>query len=249
MEIEQVLDTVVRAGDLLMSSGAEVYRVEDTMNRIAQSFPEVQNVQSYVTATGIIVSITMDGSTSTHIARVKERNVNIDTIDQINELSRRCSKSALSVEQIDAQLDRIAAQKRYSFFITTLFGAIGALGFAIFFKGNLDEIVASFFVGIAIRCLSWSLNHLKINDFLNNLLCAMLAAWLAVEIHSFDPKASINVMVISSIMLLVPGLAITNAIRDTMATDYLSGLARGAEAFLCATAIAIGAGFVLYIWR
>lgn len=51
------------------------------------------------------------------------------------------------------------------------------------------------------------------------------------RIHSFVPEANINVMVISSIMLLVPGLAITNAIRDTMSTDYLSGLARGAEAF------------------
>ena len=49
-------------------------------------------------------------------------------------------------------------------------------------------------------------------------------------------------------MLLVPGLAITNAIRDTIAGDYVSGVARAADAFLCAVAIAVGAGFVMYFW-
>ena len=55
-------------------------------------------------------------------------------------------------------------------------------------------------------------------------------------------------MIISSFMLLVPGLAITNAIRDTIAGDYVSGVARAADAFLCAVAIAVGAGFVMYFW-
>ena len=49
-------------------------------------------------------------------------------------------------------------------------------------------------------------------------------------------------------MLLVPGLAITNAIRDTVAGDFLSGLSRAAEAFLIAVAIAVGTGAVISIW-
>lgn len=249
MEVEQLLNTVMRVGTMLMSSGAEVYRVEDTMNRIAKSFQEVESVQSYVTATGIMLSINIEGKTRTHIARVRNRNVNVDTIDQINQLSRTCVHQHLSTARIEEELDRIANQKRYSFLTTTLFGALGAFGFAIFFKGNWQEMLASFGIGIMIRCAGWCLTSLKVNDFLNNLVCAMVAAWMSVEIHSFVPEANINVMVISSIMLLVPGLAITNAIRDTMSTDYLSGLARGAEAFLCATAIAIGAGVILYIWR
>ncbi|WP_435575723.1 threonine/serine exporter family protein, partial [Dubosiella newyorkensis] len=82
MEVEQLLNTVMRVGTMLMSSGAEVYRVEDTMNRIAKSFQEVESVQSYVTATGIMLSINVEGKTRTHIARVRNRNVNVDTIDQ-----------------------------------------------------------------------------------------------------------------------------------------------------------------------
>ncbi len=239
----------MKLGILLMSSGAEVYRVEETMNRVGLSFSEVEGIQSYVTATGIMLSITVDGRTRTHIARVKYRNVNVDMIDQINQLSRTCCTRRLSVAQIDQRLEEIEHTKRYSFWTTTLFGAIGALGFAIFFDGNVQEMIASFCIGIVIRCLGWAFSQIHLSDFLVNLFSAMVAAWMAVEIHALVPAANINVMVISSIMLLVPGLAITNAIRDTIATDYISGLARGAEAFLCATAIAIGAGFILYIWR
>ena len=49
-------------------------------------------------------------------------------------------------------------------------------------------------------------------------------------------------------MLLVPGLAITNAIRDTISGDLLAGLTRAVEAFLVAISIAIGTGAVLSFW-
>ncbi|WP_304647841.1 threonine/serine exporter family protein, partial [uncultured Dubosiella sp.] len=66
MNIEQLLNTIMKLGILLMSSGAEVYRVEETMNRVGLSFSEVEGIQSYVTATGIMLSITVDGRTRTH---------------------------------------------------------------------------------------------------------------------------------------------------------------------------------------
>jgi uncharacterized membrane protein YjjP (DUF1212 family) len=49
-------------------------------------------------------------------------------------------------------------------------------------------------------------------------------------------------------MLLVPGLAITNAIRDTMAGDLVAGTARTVEAIFIAAAIATGAGSMLKLW-
>ena len=249
MNTEQLLNVVMKLGTMLMESGAEVYRVEETMNKICLSFSEVESVQSYGTLTGLMLSITVDGKTVTHIGRVHERSTNVDVIDKINQLSRTCCHQHLTVSDIERELKQIQKTKRYSMGITTLFGAIGAFGFAMFFHGNVQEMIATFFIGVVIRCMGWALGKLHIGDFLINLLCAMVAAWLAVVIHHFVAAANINIMVISSIMLLVPGLAITNAIRDTIATDYISGLARGAEAFLCATAIAIGAGVILYIWR
>ena len=106
----------------------------------------------------------------------------------------------------------------------------------------------SFFIGILIRCISCFLSKHKLNSFLNNAISAGSAALSAQLIHQVLPQTNVDIMVISSFMLLVPGLAITNAIRDTIAGDYVSGVARAADAFLCAVAIAVGAGFVMYFW-
>ena len=49
-------------------------------------------------------------------------------------------------------------------------------------------------------------------------------------------------------MLLVPGMIITNAIRDTISGDLVSGLTKAAEAILIAVSIAVGTGMVMNIW-
>ncbi len=83
--------------------------------------------------------------------------------------------------------------------------------------------------------------------FFVNAVSAGVAAFIAVFLHLCFQDTDMDIMIISSIMLLVPGLAITNAVRDTVAGDYLSGVARATEAILVAIAIAVGVGFVLSI--
>ena len=91
------------------------------------------------------------------------------------------------------------------------------------------------------------MNTYHLNNFFINAIASGIAAALALGIHTLDPQADMDIMIISSIMLLVPGLAITNAIRDTVAGDYVSGVARALEAVIVAVAIAAGIGFVLSI--
>lgn len=88
-----------------------------------------------------------------------------------------------------------------------LFGAVGAAGFGMFFNGTLLEIVMSFFIGILIRCISCFLSKHKLNSFLNNAISAGSAALSAQLIHQALPQTNVDIMVISSFMLLVPGLA------------------------------------------
>ena len=232
-----------------MESGAEVYRIEDTMVRVCHSISDVEEAHSYVTATGIMLSMTIAGKTHTRIERVRTRDVNLQMIDEINTLSRDCCTHHYSLEKIEEEIEKIEKGKRFSFWETTIWGAMGAFGFAMFFDGGIYEMMTSFLIGFMVRCLGDALGKLKMNSFFNNLLGAMLIAIMASAIHKMWPFIDLGIMVKSSIMLLVPGLAITNAIRDTMSGDYLSGVARAIEAFLCATAIAVGAGLILYIWR
>lgn len=247
MNIDALIHVVAYAGRLLLESGAETYRVEETMVRIAQSFP-IEEAQSFVTPTGVMLSITMNGKTSSHIQRVQNRGVDLHKIDQVNNLSRKLAVEHMSVEELKAELTLIEQAQRYSFLVTVLFSALGAGAFGIFFKGTMVEAFAAFIIGLVIKALSMYLEKIRTNSFFSNSIAAAVTAFLALLYHSFIPISNLDIIIISSIMLLVPGLAITNAIRDTVAGDFLSGVSRATEAFLIAIAIAVGTGAVMSVW-
>lgn len=63
MNIEKLLNTIIEAGKMLVESGAEVSRVEETMVRMCHCFEGIEYVDSYVTLTGIMFSLTYDNQT------------------------------------------------------------------------------------------------------------------------------------------------------------------------------------------
>ena len=247
MEIEKLLDVGIRAGRMLLESGAEVYRVEETMIRICTGLACTDEVDSYVTSTGIMLSIGYNGQVFSKISRIKNRNVNLHCVARINALSRNIQIQDYSLEEVEQQLNKIEKEPKYSVWMTTLFGGIGAAGFALFFDGGMLEIVISFAIGILIRLLVSLLSMMKMNDFINNVIASMLLAILSIFSKKVFLVIDVNVVVISGIMLLIPGLAFTNAIRDTIAGDYLSGVSRVMETLVCACAIALGAMVVFSV--
>lgn len=247
MNIDALLHVVAYAGRLLLESGAETYRVEETMVRIAHSFA-IEDAQSFITPTGLMLSITMDGKTSSYIQRVQIRGVDLHKIDRVNGLSRKLSSHHMSVDELKVELQSINQEKRYSLPVTVFFSALGAGAFGIFFHGTMVEALAAFMIGIVIKTISMYLDKVRTNAFFSNSITAGVTAFLAILYHNYIPSSNLDIIIISSIMLLVPGLAITNAIRDTVAGDFLSGISRATEAFLIAIAIAVGTGAVMSTW-
>jgi uncharacterized membrane protein YjjB (DUF3815 family) len=93
------------------------------------------------------------------------------------------------------------------------------------------------------------ISKVKLNDFFVNAFCSFVIAISATIVRKFLlPAASADVMIISSIMSLVPGVAFTTSIRDILNGDYASGSARMLEAIVVALAIAAGVGLGLVSW-
>ena len=81
--------------------------------------------------------------------------------------------------------------------------------------------------------------------FLSELIAAMVMGILAVLLNHFNPQMITDNILIGALMTLVPGLAITNALRDLFMGDLLSGIMRMCEAVL--TALALGGGVALVL--
>ena len=244
MDLNKILNVSTLAGKILLESGAETYRVEETIVRICLSFG-VDNAESFVIPTGIMVSITKDDDVRTLVRRITSRGVDLNKIDKINSLSRRLQVEALTIDEVKNELTSISNINRYSFITTLVCSSMAAGGFSIMFGGGLKDFISACIIGACIKIMALTCQELNINDFFINSLGGGLTALLTVIFLKFNICSNVDKTIIGSIMLLVPGLTFTNAIRDTIAGDILSGVTKAAEAVLVAISIAVGTGAVL----
>lgn len=248
MNCDHLLSAATSAGKMLLESGAEIYRVEDTICRICEGFG-VDEVSSIVLPTGIFVTVVSQGRSQSKIIRIKSRGLDISKIEQINTLSRKAGQKELTCEEFDQQLQALKKTLPYSYWMNILAGCLAAGGFTYFFGGSLIDSFYGLILGGLIRGLQLNLDKLKVPAFFSISFCSGSAALYALITRQFGFISNMDALIIGTLMLLVPGMAITNAIRDSLSGDLISGLTRGMEAVLIAIAVALGPGLVMSLWR
>ena len=260
MDDKSIANMAVLAGEIMLRSGAETYRVEDTIKHIldtagtsgAGSSSESRNdrteqdspvrTESLVMLTGIIVTIERPGQEAvTVMRRVHDRGTNMHRIVEVNEISRKYCAGELSAEETWEKLKSIKG-RQYTVWMYNIATVLVPAGFAPLFGGGLREIPAAAAVGVLLAVVMTVGKRLRISSFILNMICAGRVAAAAMGLKAWIPILNMDTVIISGIMTLVPGVAITNAIRDTLRGDYISGGARALEAFVTAAAVAIGAG-------
>jgi uncharacterized membrane protein YjjP (DUF1212 family) len=248
LDINRIINLAGDAGKIILECGGETYRVEETIIRICHAYG-LSNADSFVTPTGIMISAyDSKGQIISLVRRIKIRTVDLEKISRVNDLSRRIKTNNLTANFVQSELMKISSEPRYSYAVTLFFSAVAASFFTLLFGGNISDFIISFFIGIIIKSISIFLSNIDINEFFINAVGGATAALLALAAVYLKLAASVDTIIIGSIMLLVPGLAITNAIRDTISGDLVSGISRALEAFLVAVAIAVGSGVTLKLW-
>lgn len=268
MDDKSIANMAVLAGEIMLRSGAETYRVEDTIKHIldtaggagapgtgiggSESAGAVRT-ESLVMLTGIIVTIERPGQEAiTVMRRVHDRGTNMHRIVEVNEISRKYCAGDLSAEETWERLENIKG-RQYTVWMYNVATVLVPAGFAPLFGGGLREIFAAGAVGILLAVIMTIGKRMRISSFILNMICAGGVAAAAMALKAWYPILNMDTVIISGIMPLVPGVAITNAIRDTLRGDYISGEARALEAFVTAAAVAIGAGVGIaamnVLWR
>lgn len=248
MNTNKVAHMAVEAGRIILENGGETYRVEDTILRILAAY-NLEEADSYVTPTGIMVSVTDSyGNTVSIVKRIRKRTVDLEKISRVNDLSRNIKYKDMTTDNINKELQEIDNLKRYDIITTIVFSALAAAFFTLLFGGNQKDFFSSLIIGAIIKYVATFLSNYSINDFFINILGGIISAFVAIVCTSLNLADNLDKVIIGSIMLLVPGLSITNAIRDTIAGDLVAGITRAIEAILVAAAIAVGTGITLKVW-
>lgn len=245
-EADLIAEAVLKAGVMLLKSGAEVYRVENTMDRLGKSFIQTRECMSYVTLTGAFVTLTTSRASVTRMARVEETGYNLHRINEINTLSRECLRCPMTPEDVIERLEAIEAEAPYRARVKILSAGAGAAGFGVFFGAEAAELIGIFLIGLLVAGSAQLFERFKVNTFLITLFQAAIAAEACLLYTRYTDGLSLDIMIISVLMLLVPGMTLTNGIRDMLSGNYLSGAVCLAQAMFIGAFIALGAGLALY---
>lgn len=239
----EVLEVCLLAGKLMLQNGAETYRVEDTMTRIASSYG-INQSHSYVTPTGIIFS--MDGLEPTKLIRISERSTDLHKVTLVNSISRKISSGEMTVSQALQELKEIETTNfAFPLWVQILAAAIASGCFLIMFQGEWSDFLPAFITGGIGFTTLFYVHHFVQIKFFAEFLSSSLIGILALVFVTIGIGSEVDKIIIGSVMPLVPGLLITNAVRDLIAGHLVSGLSKGAEAFLTAFAIGTGIAVVL----
>lgn len=244
-EPEDFLLLAADAARVVLESGGETYRAEETAQSIATGLGAV-DVECFATPTGIVLSFTgPDGRIRSIVRRVSTRSLNLDRITRVERLVRDVVGGAVDWSEAEAVLGEIESSPERSVLVSLLAAAVGTGFFTLFFGGAWNDALVAAFAGLLLARMTRNLQRRRISDFFTNLAGGFIIAAVALGAKSLGWAASADLAILGAAMYLVPGVAITNAIRDTIAGDLVAGVARAADAFMSAAAISIGAGAVL----
>ncbi|MFY4775685.1 threonine/serine exporter family protein [Metabacillus sp. RGM 3146] len=244
----EIMDVCLLAGKIMLQSGAETYRVEDTMTRMAAAFGfEVSH--SYVTPTGIIFSVEGREPTKTKLIRILDRTTDLDKVAKVNAISRSISSGELNLGEAYARLKHVEASRHtYPFWLQLAAASISSGCFMIMFMGKWPDFIPSMIAGGA-GFLTLAVSHRLVPiKFFSEFIASFIVGVLSFLFVQTGTGHELDKIIIGSVMPLVPGLLITNAVRDLMVGHLVSGLSKGAEAFLTAFAIGSGIAVVLSIF-
>ena len=226
-----------------MEAGAETYRVEDTMVRMAET-QELPAPQSFVTPTGIIFS---PGSYHpTKLIRIKERTTDLEKVALVNAVSRKLTAAEYTLEEAYTKLQEIEKSNvMFPVWLQIIAAAIASACFLILYEGLWTDIPAALCAGGAGFIVVLLIHDLTKVKFFAEFMASLFVGLIAFGTIKLGVGTNLDKIIIGSVMPLVPGLLITNAVRDLMAGHFMSGVSKGAEAFLTAFAIGVGVALVL----
>lgn len=242
MDCEQIVKLVVQAGEIMLKNGAEIHRVDDTLKRMLKTF-ELTYAEAFVNVYAIIITIENKEKNTGLISctkSIKTRTNNLEKIALVNQFSRDLVSDKIPLSEAFSILDEIENKKPYDKNLVLFAFAVSAFCFCFMLKGTIFDATVSFFVVLLNSIIRRFFYSKDVSPLILDIVYGFTTAFTSLVFLYFFKSLNLDIIVTSSITPYLPGLLLTNGIRDIFAEDILSGLSRLTSAILVATCLAIG---------
>lgn len=239
------IDFAGLAGELLLKNGAETSRVEDTITRICRRAGFI-DIDVLVFPTGIIINGICDGLRLTRVIRIHARDINLTVVSAVNDISRRFAAEKISLEEGSAILEKMQTTNfaDHTLLWISLAGALASGAATVLLGGSWQDIAPAVLATALVRIITGTAAF-NLAYILQLYVAGLFAGLIGSLFVNFGFGQHLDKIIVGALLPLVPGVALTNAIRDFITGDLLSGTLRMTEALLIAAALAGGVGFAL----
>ena len=236
---DYILCTALDIGENILKCGGEPHRIEDTVERICYSYGAV-HTDVFALPSLIIAGIRMaDGTTSSQVRRVYKTANNMYRLEMINDISRKICEGKIKLDEVAGHMEQAINKKPFSRYLVLLGGVIAAGGFAVFFGGSLKDALVAAIAGFVVSV--FNLHKVKFgSQMFYAVVVSFVGAIVGIGLFKLGFGENLDMIMIGTIMLLIPGLAFGNAVRDLLFGDTISGIIQLVQAILLAIMVAFG---------
>ena len=240
MNYQTVIGHILDIGVLMIQSGAETHRVEDSIYRLCSAYG-FENCQCWVVPTNIqATATTPDGAVLTQIRHVRSTGFDFDRLDRLNNLSRRCCREVPDEDTLADLIAVSAGDHPWKKWVSYPAAVLAGAGFGVFFHCDaLDALVAAL-VSLLIAVLGMSLRRRESNPLIINFLISFVAEIFILCAVRLGFGHHTGYITVGVVMLLISALGTTNGVRDLVHLDTLSGFVNITASVTGAIGIALG---------
>ena len=240
MDYYLLLDMAVSLGYELAMAGAETYRVEESIRRVLLAYGQESEV--FAIPNCLIVSIEgPNGKPMTRMRRVGQHGNDLDAVERFSDLGRAiCNRTPEPQIALDWLEQTRKSRKMYPMGASLLGHFLAAAGFGLFFGGTMADTIWAGLIGVLVGIINHALGNIKTNSFFTTITASFLMALSTYALGAAGLTPNPDAAIMGTVMLLVPGLLFTNAMRDIIYGDTNSGVNRIMQVFLVAAGIALG---------
>jgi uncharacterized membrane protein YjjP (DUF1212 family) len=241
-EDKEVMELALQAGHLLLENGAEIFRVEETMERICHHYG-VESANEFVLSNGIFVTAGSEKeNVFAKVEHIPVSGTNLDKVAAINQLSREIAEGRYTLEEAMERLQQIRQTPGKKKSTLILASGVGSAAFCCLFGGDAGDTLTALLAGLLLYTYVLYFSDIHLSKIVANISGGLLVTVFCGLMYRAGLGSHPNYMVIGSIMPLIPGVPFTNAIREIGDGDYISGSVRMLDALLVFFSIAIGVG-------
>lgn len=242
---ERFIDTVLEIGSQMLLCGGEVYRAEESVTRMLRAYGAV-SVEMFIVSTCMIVTVVdKGGGHTTKTKKIHGHETDLEKLDRLNNLCRLICNIRPSKREVERYFHEILRYKTYPQWLKNVVYLVIAGAFSMFFGGSIRDAAVSAVLGLLLMHLLQFCKMHRVNNLFSIALSSYICGLLAQGALLLGVGERVDTIIIGDIMLIIPGLAFTNAVRDMIGGDLMSGILRMLDAALIAVAVSVGFAFAL----